>query len=68
MVLGAVVVFVNVMPLGVVTVHEKELATDGVTLVLNVTDGEPGKQPDTAALGFPIMGHTHICVTVADNV
>src|SRR5713101_3980520 len=65
-VLAAVVVFVNEVPPGVVTVQSKDVATGGETLVLSTTAGVvpgaepgPGTHPVTTAFGVPIVGHTH---------
>ena len=66
-VLAAVVVFVNEVPPGVVTVQSKDVATGGETLVLSVTAGGapgavagPGTHPVTTACGVPTVGHTHL--------
>lgn len=56
-VLAAVVVFENEIPLGVVTVQSKDVATGGVTLVVRATAAVPGAHPVTTALGVPIVGH-----------
>ena len=66
-VLAAVVVFVNEVPPGVVTVQSKDVATGGETLVLSTTAGGvpgavpgPGTHPVTTAFGVPTVGHTHL--------
>ena len=64
-VLAAVVVFVNEVTPGVVTVQSKDVATGGETLVLSTTAGgepgavpRPGTHPVTFAVGVPTVGHT----------
>ena len=66
-VLAAVVVFVNEVPPGVVTVQSKDVATGGETFVLSTTAGGvpgavpgPGTHPVTTAFGVPTVGHTHL--------
>ena len=62
-VLAAVVVFVNEVPPGVVTVQSKDVATGVETLVLSTTAGGvpgavpgPGTHPVTTAFGIPTVG------------
>ena len=62
-VLAAVVVFVNEVPPGVVTVQSKDVATGGETLVLSTTAGVvpgavpgPGTHPVTTTFGVPTVG------------
>lgn len=75
-VLDTVVVFVNEVLPGVVTVQSKDVAIGGETLVLRTTAGGapgavpgPGTHPVTTAFGIPTVGHSgQLGVMIVDSV